>query len=201
MKKLLLSGSIGALLLPGLAFAAYNDVSLTTDTVLTVSSINANVSSATAVIESIEVGSSNFIVTLKDGSSFQVTAPNLNKLSTDTSVGLVLSNCDGRESVLGYSVGSTVSVTITPSGTLCANASNGPSVITSTTNTTTSGTSTVTASVAPVASVQVPKVQVATPEVIAAIKAQLVDLIKQLIAMLIQQLQQQIQAMQASGNY
>lgn len=123
MKKLLLSGSLIGLILPGLALAAYDDVRLDTDVVLTVNSITLNVSGSRAVIESLVVNPTTFVATIKSGSSFQVTAPNLNKLEGDTGQGQSTNTCTGSASVLGYTLSGTtdtVVVTITPSATLCA---------------------------------------------------------------------------------
>ena len=122
MKKLLVSGSILSLLLPSLAFAAFNDVSLTTDVVLSVNSITLNISGSTATIESIEVGATSFAVTLQSGSAFQVTAGGLNQLSANNTTWQSVNTCDSSASVLGYDVESEVIVTITPSATLCADA-------------------------------------------------------------------------------
>ena len=122
MKKLLVSGSILSLLLPSLAFAAFNDVSLTTDVVLSVNSITLNISGSTATIESIEVGATSFTVTLQSGSAFQVTAGGLNQLSANNTTWQSVNTCDSSASVLGYDVESEVIVTITPSATLCADA-------------------------------------------------------------------------------
>ena len=125
MKKLLLSSSIAALLLPVLAFAAYNDVSLATDVVLSVNSITLNVSGSAATIESIVVNPTNFVVTIKSGSSFQVTAPGLESLSADTGQGQNVNTCTGSASVLGYNLSDTTSsiaVTVTPSATVCVDA-------------------------------------------------------------------------------
>src|SRR3989344_5782812 len=123
MKKLLLSGSIATLLLPGLAFAAYNDVSLTTDTVLTVNSITLNVSGSASTTESLVINPTTFVVTIESDSAFQVTAPNLESLSADTGQGQNVNTCNGTESKLGYNLSGTsdtVTVTIAPSTTLCA---------------------------------------------------------------------------------
>lgn len=123
MKKLLTSVSIASLLLPGLAFAAYNDVSLTTNASLSVNSITLNVSGSTAVIESIDVGATTLTVTLQSGSSFQVTAPNLNKLSTNQQLGLDSDLCNATASKIGYTASSTQIVAIiTPSSDLCTGA-------------------------------------------------------------------------------
>lgn len=125
MKKLLLLGSLAGIFIPGLASAAYNDVSLATTTSLSVNSITLNVSGSQATIESITVGSTNFSATLLAGSKFQVTAPNLNKLVADAGLGRNVDTCTGSNSILGYDLNNTsetVVVTITPSSDLCADA-------------------------------------------------------------------------------
>ena len=123
MKKLLISSLITSLLLPTLAFAAYNDASLTTDVVLSVNSITLNVSGTQATIQSIAVDNTSFDIVIQSGSSFQVTAPNLNQLSANTGQGQNVNTCNSSSSVLGYNlIGTTdtVTVTITPSSDLCA---------------------------------------------------------------------------------
>jgi len=123
MKKLLVSGTIASLLLPSLAFAAYDDVRLATSVVLTVNGITLNVSGSQATIESLVINPTNFVVTIKSGSAFQVTAPNLNSLSANTGQGQNVNTCNGTESKLGYNLSGTsdtVAVTVTPSTTLCA---------------------------------------------------------------------------------
>jgi len=65
MKKLLVSGALTALLVPALALAAFDDVSLTTDTVLTVDGgITVNVTGSTAAVESIVVAGTTITFTL-----------------------------------------------------------------------------------------------------------------------------------------
>ena len=61
------AGILVALLVPSLAFAAYNDVTLTTDTVLSVTGITLNVSGSSATIESITVNATDFSVSLPSG--------------------------------------------------------------------------------------------------------------------------------------
>ena len=200
MKKLLLSGSVAALLLPTLAFAAYGDVSLTTSTVFSINGITLNVSGSTATVESVVAGATTLVVTIEPGSSFQVTAPNLNKLLADAGAGRNVDTCTGSASVLGYNLAGSAEVvaTITPSTTLCADpaGSSGSGG---------SGGGGSTFRVTPVAPVT-PVVQVANnAEAIAAIKTQLVSLIQELIALLSQELivllNQEIQTTQASGTY
>lgn len=203
MKKLLLSGSITALLLPGLAFAAYNDVSLITGTVLSVNGINVNVSGSEATIESIEVGDTSFAVTLASGSSFYVSAPGLNVLSADTNVGLTATLCDGSSSALSYTATGALTVTITPSTTLCASAGGGSSPSSSSSSSSNSSSSSgspssstsTNATTTPI--VAIPAIPMTKAEAIVAIKTQLIALIQQLITLLAQELQ----TMQASGGY
>jgi hypothetical protein len=66
-----------------LAFAAYNDVTLTTNAVLSVNGITLNISASSSVIQSIMVNTTSFSFTLGTGSSLQVDAPNANQLSVD----------------------------------------------------------------------------------------------------------------------
>lgn len=196
MKKLLLSGSIAALLLPALAFAAYNNVSLTTDTVLTVNSITLNVSGSAATIESIEVGATTFTVVIKNGSAFQVTAPARGSLSANTGQGQNVNTCNSTESKLGYNLtgtSDTVTVIVTPSTTLCADVAAAAS--TSKSDAGGGGTTVVTKPIIPVVAPVTPVV--ANAAAIAAIKTQLITLIQQLIILL----NQEIQTMQASGSY
>ncbi|MDP4000937.1 MAG: hypothetical protein Q8P83_01745 [bacterium] len=186
------------MLLPGLAFAAFDDVSLTTDTVLSVNGITLNVSGSTASIESIVVNSTDFVVTLQTGSSFQVTAPSRNVLATDqASSGVSVHTCNDTESILGYTANSgQIIVTVTPSATLCTS----PAVAASTS----SGGGFVVPTT-PLVTPVVSTVQPSTPEAIAAIKTQLIALIQELITLLSQELvvllNQEIQTMQSSGSY
>ena len=123
------AGIVVALFAPALAFAAYNDVSLTTDTVLSVNGITLNVSGSSAAVASITVDSGNFNVTLSPSSTFEVTAPNLNQLSGSTNTGLAKDICTATQSVLGYAPtsGDTYTVTISPSATLCSSGGGGGS--------------------------------------------------------------------------
>jgi hypothetical protein len=77
MKKLLVLGSVVALAIPALAFAAYNDVTLTTDAVVSVGGYTLDVSGSSATIQSITVNTGSFSVTLASGSSFSVSSPTL----------------------------------------------------------------------------------------------------------------------------
>lgn len=135
------AGILVALLAPSLAFAAYDDVTLTTDTVLSVNGITLNVSGTSATIESMTVNASDFSVTLQSGSTFQVTAPGLERLSANTLTGIASDICNANQSVLKYAPSTSVTVTITPSSTLCSAATTGGSSPSSASVTTTSSSS------------------------------------------------------------
>jgi putative peptidoglycan binding protein len=125
MKKLLTLAMIAACALPSLAFAAYNDVTLTTSAVISVGGYTLSVSGSSATIQSIVVNSNNFSVTLASGSSFTVASPSLNQLSSDVASDVTSNTCTGSASSisLAYSGGGTVTNVITPSSTICSTAS------------------------------------------------------------------------------
>lgn len=136
------AGILVVLLAPALAFAAYNDVTLTTDADLSVNSIELDVSgSSSSVIESIIVNPTNFSVTLLANSTFQITAPGRQVLAVDNSDNSSYV-CNDSQSVMTYTAGHTMTAIITPSATLCATAAaaapsgGGGSVTITTTSTT-----------------------------------------------------------------
>jgi hypothetical protein len=110
-----------AFLVPTLTFAAFNDVTLTTSTVLSVGGYTLNVSGSSATIQSIVVNSGSFTVTMLAGSYLQVTSPTYQQLTTDNP-GLVSSNsCSNSTSVLTLSSpSSSGTVTVTPTATICS---------------------------------------------------------------------------------
>lgn len=114
-----------ALIAPALAFAAFDDVTLTTDTVLSVNGITLNVSGSSATIESITVNASDFSAVLQSGSTFQVTAPGLERITSDTLVGVSSDICNASQSLLKYTPSTSVTVTITPTSVLCSSTSGG----------------------------------------------------------------------------
>jgi len=116
---------VALLVAPSLAFAAFDTVQLTTAAVLSVNGITLNVSGSTANISSITVNPTNFVVSLDAGSNFQVTAPGLNQLSVDTSSGMIGNTCNGSSSLVSYAPSQGVTVTITPSATLCTTSTSG----------------------------------------------------------------------------
>jgi hypothetical protein len=127
MKKILAVASTIALLVPVFASAAFDDVTLTTDTVLSVNGITLNVSGSSASIESITVNATDFSVTLQSGSNFKVVAPGLEQLSVNTLTGIASDICNSSQSLLSYTPNSSVTVTIAPSTTLCSSTGSGGS--------------------------------------------------------------------------
>ena len=116
-----ISAVAALLLVPVFAFAAYDDATLTTDTVLSVNSITVNISGSSALVESITVGSTSFTFTLLASSTVQVTAPNRNQLLSDNAAGRTSITCNSASSVLDYDgvSGQTITVTVEPQSTLC----------------------------------------------------------------------------------
>ncbi len=132
MKQMLVRGlAVGILLLPAVVFAAYNDVTITTDATLSVNDAEIDISGSSAVIQSVVVGATSFTVVLQPGSTFSVSAPGLNILSTDvsgTGVG-VTPVCTGSASTLaiGAPDSGPTTVIIGVSSSLCSTSSSSSS--------------------------------------------------------------------------
>jgi peptidoglycan hydrolase-like protein with peptidoglycan-binding domain len=91
---------LSLLLFRGLSYAAFDNVTLTTDTVITVNSLNLNVSGSSAELDTIVVDSTTFTVTLQPGSSITVTSSD--KADFTANVGSVIGTetCGSSESTL-----------------------------------------------------------------------------------------------------
>jgi hypothetical protein len=122
MKKLLISVLFPTMLLvPFVASALYNDVTLTTATVISIGGVNLNVSGSSAVIESITVNASSFSFVLLSGSSIDVTSASGQKLSTSASSKYTSGgSCSGSTYTLSHSSEvDTVTVTVSLDDTFC----------------------------------------------------------------------------------
>lgn len=119
LKRIVAVTAAWALFAPA-AFAAYDDVSLTTTVQLSVGGVTLNVSgSSAATLESITVNASTLSVTVPPGSFFKVSAPGLEKLTSSLSSSWVDVQCSGAESSVTYNANATdQTITITPSSTL-----------------------------------------------------------------------------------
>lgn len=127
MKKMLIRAvALGVLLFPGLVFAAYNDVSLDSNTTITVGGFNLTVSGSTAAIESIVVNDSSFTVGLASGSTFSVSSSDKKNFVVGISGAGVneTDSCGATSSTMTLTATAGVNVTVTPSGT-CTSASGG----------------------------------------------------------------------------
>lgn len=106
------------------AQAAYDDVSMTTDTVISISDESVNVSGTTAVIESIVVDSSSFNVTLNVGaggaSEITITSAGNKEITPNTSAYTTSDTCSVK-TLTGSSVQATITITL---GGTCDSQSN-----------------------------------------------------------------------------
>ena len=127
-KTLLAVASIAALLAPMLALAAYNDVTLTTNAIISVGGYTLDVSGSSAAIQSIVVNANSFSVTLASGSSLTVVSPTLQQLSSDVTTDVTSNVCTGSASsiAVAYSGAGTVTNVITPSATVCTGSGSTP---------------------------------------------------------------------------
>src|SRR3990167_3454571 len=119
MRKLIAIGAAVGLLLPSLAFAAADDVTLTTDVVLEVNGITVNISGSSATVESITVGATTFTFVLADTSFIQLTAPNRNQLNPDVETYVTNDTCTSALSKLEFTATGAATIVVTPSASLC----------------------------------------------------------------------------------
>ena len=133
--------SIGAIILSvlvplAITNAAYNDVTLTTDTVLTVDGKTLTVSGSSALIESIVVNSTDFVATMLTSSTMIVTSADKYVMAVSGIGGNDYSQeCTSASNTLTITIqsGSTRTVKVIPSATTCT--------VTSSTNTSGGGRS------------------------------------------------------------
>ncbi|MDO8521380.1 MAG: peptidoglycan-binding protein [bacterium] len=116
MKKYLLLSAI-LLATPFFAFGAYDDVSLTTDAVISVGGENYTVYGSTALLQSITVDTSSFGVTMAAGSTLTVYS-STNRTFTASSDPAVTTtpSCVGAYSTLTLTATGVATITVTPSG-------------------------------------------------------------------------------------
>lgn len=124
MKKILIGAvALAILVSPSVAGAAYNDVSLTTDTVITAGGININVAGSADVVSSIEVANdgNSFTVVLEKSSTIKITSADRRVFTTDAPSKYVLTDsCDSSVSTLELaSYEALVTIKITPTATIC----------------------------------------------------------------------------------
>ncbi len=111
------------LAVPQSARAAADDVTLTTDVIISVAGISLTVSGASTTIETITVGSDSFSFTMQSGSVLKVTSATGRVLTTNGSGYILTNTCTSGVSVLGFHSGGSVTITVVPSpDTACSGA-------------------------------------------------------------------------------
>jgi hypothetical protein len=122
MKKLLIS--LGILLVPLVAGAAFNDVSLGTSAIISIndslgSAVNLTVSGSADVVESITVGSTSFSVTLQSGSTLTVASAGRNLITTNAPDANEIITCGTSESSVALTATEEVTISVSVSPNAC----------------------------------------------------------------------------------
>ena len=132
--QLSIGGIIRGILVPlAITHAAYNDVTMTTDTVLTVGGYTLTVSGSSALVQSIEVGSSDFSVVVATGSSMTVSSTDRKSFTVEgVTSAYVTKTCTDSVSTVAITVPSgseaTPTALITPTSTTCTSTTAGNTV-------------------------------------------------------------------------
>lgn len=118
------------MLLPALALAAYNDVTLTTDADFNVNGISVTVTGSPTVIESISVSGSDLSIAFQTSSNARLHSPAGTKLTTNAQGPYIVSNtCTSAAGAdLELAPTSATTITVTPSTATCGGASSGAPV-------------------------------------------------------------------------
>ena len=111
----------------GIAFAAANDVTLTTDTVVSAGGVSVNVSGSSAVVETLVANADNFSVTLLATSSISMTSGSRRTLGTSVSTSNYVSQTCGPDTssldiTFDPAWGTSKTITVTPSASACSTA-------------------------------------------------------------------------------
>ncbi len=118
MRKITLSIITLVFAVPLTTFAAFNDVTLTTSTIIQVSGNNFTVSGASTLLQSIAVNTGSFNITVAAGSSLEITSSNQSDYTVTSDPAISSSvSCPSANSVLSITASGTTTVTVTPGGT------------------------------------------------------------------------------------
>lgn len=130
MQKFLIALLFALLIAPSVSFAAFDDVTLTTDAVITVGGIDLTISGSSAVVETITVGADSFNFTMPSGTSaLQVSSADRRVLSTNSPSQYIGTNeCNSSASVLKHSFSGveSVTITVTPQSSTCGTSATNP---------------------------------------------------------------------------
>src|SRR3989344_4559528 len=122
MKKLLTSGLVASLLLPAIAFAAYDDVTLGSSAQITSNGQTLNVSGDSNVIEIIGVEPTFFTFTLKANSFLELSSPNFKQIewSATSTKYVTASTCESNSSTVRFaSSANEATITVFPKSVSC----------------------------------------------------------------------------------
>lgn len=121
MKKFLATATTLALLVPSLALAAYNDVTLTTDTILSVNSSDITITGSSAVVESAVVGATTIVLTMPTSSHIELRSATGTALTaSDTTIQTVNTCSTGNTNLSFNNTGdSTITETVTVGSAHC----------------------------------------------------------------------------------
>ncbi len=122
------------MLMPVVAMAAYNDVSLGTSAIITINdslgnAVNLTVAGSADVVESIAVGSTSFSVTLQSGSTLTVASAGRNLITTGATSANYSTTCETSQSTLTLTATAelTTSVSVSPNACGAAGSSSSSS--------------------------------------------------------------------------
>ena len=129
--RLIRFGAVTGLLVPVLALAAYNDVTLSTDSTLgmSVGGSDLQFTSSDGLIESITVGASSVDIVMGGGSTMTVTSTD-RKTFTYSGANRTTVNftCGASNSIISFTLSASESnetITLTPTGSTCSTSSGG----------------------------------------------------------------------------
>ncbi len=123
IRTLARAGITAGLLLPAAAFAAYNDVSLTSSATISGGGVAVSVSGSAPVVESLVVNADTFVLYLEADSTITISAPSIT-LGIEPEF-TVTSTCTSGVITKVISSSVTATVLVTPSNTACSSSSSG----------------------------------------------------------------------------
>ncbi len=129
MKKFLATAATIALLVPSLASAAYNDVTLTTDAILSVNGTDITITGTSAVVASAEVGATTVIFSMPSGSRIEMQSASGTAMTASDTTIVTVNTCSTNTSNLSINNtgDSTITETVTVAATHCDVAASGGS--------------------------------------------------------------------------
>ncbi len=119
---------MGIMLMPAIAFGAYDSVTLTTSAIISINNsagdaVSLTVSGDSSVIETISVGASSFSVTLQSGSSITVASAGRNLITTNAPDINETISCGTSQSSITLTATSEVTASVSVSPNACGSSS------------------------------------------------------------------------------